>query len=123
MYFSYLRVAGDVNLRDAVGGHGVDVVHGLELVVHGRDVDVVHVEENAAVGAFDHLGQKLPLGHLGAGEGGIAGDVLDGHGNFEEVLNHAHALDGALDGLPGVRQRQQVVRVGSIHASPSRGGR
>ena len=57
-------MAGDVDLGDAMGGDGVDVVEGIELVVHRGDVDVVYVEKDAAVGAFDNFGQELPLGHL-----------------------------------------------------------
>ena len=112
-------VAGDVDLGDAVRGHGVDVVHGIELVVHGGDIDIVDVEENAAVGALGNFGDKFPLGHLGAGEGGVGADVFDGDGDFEEVLHHADALDGALDGFPGVGEGQQVVGIGSIDGAPA----
>ena len=58
------RVTGDMNLRHAVRGHRVDVIHRLELMIHGRDIDVVHVQQNAAVGALHDFGQELPLGHL-----------------------------------------------------------
>ena len=92
-------------------------------MIHRRDVDVVHVEQDAAVGALDNFGQKLPLGHLGAGEGGVGADVFDGDGNFKKVLHHADALDGALDGLPCVGQRQQIVGVGAVDRCPSRDGR
>src|SRR5271155_3702665 len=43
-------VAGDVDLGDALGRDGVDVVKGVEGVVLRGDVDVVDVEEDAAVG-------------------------------------------------------------------------
>ena len=63
------RVTGDVNLRDAIRGNGVHVLHRIELVIHRGDVDVVHVEQDAAVGALYHFIEELPLGHLGIGEG------------------------------------------------------
>ena len=66
MYFSYSHVTGDMNLRDAMRGHGVDILHRIELVIHCRDVDVIHVEQNAAVGALHHFIEKLPLRHLRA---------------------------------------------------------
>ena len=64
--FLVLRVPGNVNLRHALGGNRVHIVHGIELVVHRRDVDIVHVQQNAAVGALHHFGQELPLRHLRA---------------------------------------------------------
>jgi L-aminopeptidase/D-esterase-like protein len=48
------------------------------------DVNIVHVEEDAAVGALDDFGEELPLGHLGAGEGGVTADVLNGDGDLEK---------------------------------------
>src|ERR1035438_584696 len=112
-------MASDVNLRYTLGGDGVHVIHGSELVVHRGDVNIVYIEQNAAVGAFHDFGQELPLSHLGTGEGGVAADVLDGDGNIEIVLHHADALDGALDGLPCVGKREQVVRIGSVHTAPA----
>ena len=50
-----VRVAGQVVLHDAVGGDRVDVLVRVEAVVERADVDVVHVEQQAAVGL---LGQS-----------------------------------------------------------------
>ena len=63
-----LGVAGDVDLRDALGRHGVEIIVGIEVVVLRRDVDVVHVEQDSAVGALDDFGEKFPLGHFGQRE-------------------------------------------------------
>src|SRR5580658_6853692 len=79
-----LGVAGDVNLGNAMRGHGVDVIHGVKFVIHRGDVDVVDIEENAAVAALDDFAQKLPLGHLGAGERRVATYVFDSDGDFEK---------------------------------------
>jgi hypothetical protein len=87
MYFSYLRMAGDVNLRHAMRGDGIDVVDGVEFVVHRGDVDVVHVEQNSAIGALDDFGQELPLGHLGGGEFGVAELTFSTQRESREVLH------------------------------------
>ena len=85
--FLELRVAGDVNLRDAVGGHCVHVSQRIEAVVLRRDVNVIDVEQDAAVGALDDFVQKLPLGHFRDVILGVARDVFNDDGNFEEVLH------------------------------------
>jgi hypothetical protein len=64
-------VAGEVDLPDAVGRDRRQVGVRIEPVVPGRDVDVVHVEQDPAVGQAGHLGQKLPLLHLGRPERGV----------------------------------------------------
>ena len=113
------RMAGDMNLRDAMRGDGIHVVDRIELVIHGRDIDVVHIQKNAAISALDDFIQELPFGHLRAGEGGVGTNVFDGDRDFEVVLNVANTLDGALDSFPRIRQRKQVVRVGSIDRTPA----
>jgi len=114
-----LGMAGDVDLGYALGWDCIDVIHGSKLVVHGGDVDVVHVEEDSAIGALYYFGEELPLGHLRAGEGGVTADVFDGDGDFKEVLYHADAFYGSLDGLPCVWEREQVVGVGAVDAAPA----
>ena len=53
--FLITRMSGDVNLRDTFGRYRVHIIHGVELVVHRRNVNVVHVEQYAAIGALDHV--------------------------------------------------------------------
>ncbi len=114
-----LGVAGDVNLRDALGGDAVDVVEWIEAVILRRDVDVVDVEQDAAVGGFDDLVQELPLGHLGLVKFGVAADVFDGDGDLEEVLHLADAGGGRLDRFEGVGHGQKIVGVAAIDAAPA----
>ena len=59
-----LRVASDMNLPDTMTWHIVEVIVRVEVVVLRRDVNVVHVQQNTAVGQFDHFAQELPLCHL-----------------------------------------------------------
>ena len=104
--FLIAGVAGDMDLGDALGRYGVDVVHGVEVVIHGGDVDVVDVEEDAAIGALDDFVEELPLGHFGGGKFGVAADVFYGYGGFDEVLDFADAGGGFFYGFPGIRQRE-----------------
>jgi hypothetical protein len=57
--FLELGVTGKMRLRDTLRGHGVDVIHRIEAVVPGRDVDVVYIKQDSAVRRFDNLVQKL----------------------------------------------------------------
>ena len=114
-----LRVAGDVNLGYAVGGYAVYVLHGIEAVVLRGDVDVVDVEEDAAVGCVNNFVQELPLGHLGLVELGVAADVFYGDGDFKEVLHFADAGGGSTNGLKGVGEWEEIVGVAAVDASPA----
>ena len=77
-------MAGDMDLRDAFGRNAVDVIERIEAVILRRDVDIVYVEQNSAVGALDDFVQEFPLGHFGNVKFGIAADVFHGDGNFEK---------------------------------------
>ena len=114
------RMASDVDLRDALRRDAVDVVHGIELMVLRRHVDVIHVEQDAAIGGMDHLIQKLPLGHLGVVICRIAADVFDSDRNFEVVLHHANPFGCRPHSLERIRQRQQVVGIATVHAAPAK---
>ncbi len=59
-----------------------------------RNVNVVHVQQNAAVSLLDDLVQELPFGHLGHVIFGVAADVFDGDRNFQEVAHLADFLRG-----------------------------
>src|SRR6266576_7249889 len=59
-----LRVASDMNLPDTMTRQIVEVIVRVEVVVLRRDVNVVYVQQNTAVGRFDHFVQELPLCHL-----------------------------------------------------------
>ena len=115
-----LRVAGDMDLRNAFGRNAVDVVHWVEAVILRRDIDVVDVEQNPAVGRMDHLVQELPLGHLRFVVLGIAAYVFDSDGNLQEVLDLAHALRRSTHGFKRVRERQEIVGVAAVHAAPAK---
>src|SRR5260370_7379535 len=92
--FLKLGVTVDVNLGDPFGWNAVHILQRVESVIARRDVDVIYVEKNAAVGLFDHFVQELPLGHLGEMEFCIAADVLDGYRYFDKVLDLPHLFAG-----------------------------
>src|SRR5207237_10140796 len=91
-------MAGQVELRDPIGGDAGQVVARIESVVAGADIDVVDVEQDAAVGALGDPGEEFPLGHRRATEGDVAGDV------FEHDLPAQHLLD-LLHAAHHVRER------------------
>ena len=69
--------------------------------------------------ACDDFVEELPLGHFGVVKLGVAADVFDGDGDFEEVLHLADALGGVADGFPRVGQREEVMRVAAVDAAPA----
>ena len=50
--FLELGVAGDVNLPDTMVRDVVQVIVRIETMVFGRDIDVINVQKNSAVGQF-----------------------------------------------------------------------
>ena len=112
-------VAGNVDLADAVVGDVFEVIVGVEVVVFGRDVDVVDVEEDAAVGAFDDFGEELPFGHFGLVEFGVGGDVFDADGGFEEVAGGLDPGGSFAGGFEGVGHGEEVVGVGAVYGAPA----
>jgi hypothetical protein len=89
-------------------------------VVAGGDVDIIDIEQNAAVGPFHDLAQKFPFGHFGNVELGVAADVFHRDGHFQEIARLADFAGGDFGGGQGVRHGQQVVRVTAIHAAPAK---
>jgi len=49
------RVPGEVNLSDALGGDTVHVLRWVEVVILRRNIDVIYVEHDAAVGRVNHF--------------------------------------------------------------------
>ena len=74
------RVSRNVHLRNAFGRNEVHVLERIELVIDRADVNVIDVKQNAAVGALDYLGEKLPLRHLGVVKLRVAADVFENDG-------------------------------------------
>src|SRR6266404_6101946 len=117
--FFVFGMAGDVNLRDAFGGNAIYVIERIETVILRRDVDIVYVEQDAAVGAFHDFVQKFPFGHFGNVEFGVAADVFDGDRDFQIVAHIANFLGSFFRGFKRIRHGQQVVSVTAVDASPA----
>ena len=91
MYFSNLEWPGDVDLPDAVVRDVVEVIVGIEIVILRGDVDIVHVEQDAAVGPLDDFAQEFPLGHFRGVKFRVAADVFDA----DRALPENRALRGS----------------------------
>src|ERR1043165_889701 len=99
------RVAGEVDLADALRGHRRDVGAGVEAVVVGADEDVVDVEQDAAVSAAGQLGEKLVLLHVGVPEAHVARRILEQDAAAEAFLYRLHAAPDVRGRPLGVRHR------------------
>ena len=62
--FLELRMPRNVDLPDAIVRDIVEVGVWIEIVILRRNVNIVHIEENSAVGALDHFAQELPFRHF-----------------------------------------------------------
>ena len=112
-------VSGDVNLPDPIGGERLDVALGVDAAVAGAQVDVVHVEQEAAPGAGGDVVQEVGLVHL-AGERQVVGRVLDQDGAPDRLLVPVHTIDQPPQGVARAGQRQEVREPDPVRARPHR---
>ena len=117
--FFELGMAGDMNLGHALRIDAVEVIKRIEAVVLRRHVNIVHIQQDAAVGLLDHLVQELPFSHLGNVIFGVAAYVFNGHRNFQEITHVADVFSRLAGSLKGIRHRKQVVGISAIHAAPA----
>ena len=102
----------NMNLRYPLAADAIEIFVGIEIVILRRHVDVVHIQENPAVGALDDLVEELPFGHLGAMKFGVATHVLDGDRHFQVILSLANFACRLLGRLERVRHGKQIVLYG-----------
>ncbi len=107
-----MGVAGDVHLNDPIEGVASQHLVGIEAVVFGVDVDVVDVEEQAAVGLLADHGRKLGLAHLRDPHGQVVGDVLDRELDPQPISSLAHPGREAPGGGLVEGEGQQIVEHG-----------
>ena len=112
-------VAGQMKLHDPLVRNRANVLDRVEVVVHARHVDVVHVEQQAAVGVGRHAGEKLPLGHGRADKADVGAGVFQDQRPLEKILHDADPLDDVPQRRFVERHRQQVVSVDAGHAGPT----
>ena len=58
-----LAVTGQMDLEDALRRYPRQVIEGIEAVIVRAHEDVVHIEQDSAVGALGDASEKLPLRH------------------------------------------------------------
>src|ERR1017187_369050 len=104
-------VSGEVVLHDAVGRQRIDVGDGVEAVVYGAHVDVVHVEEHPAVGVSQEAREERGLGHRGGPELQVRRGVLEDERPFEQLGDLLHPTHDVAQRLLVVGQGQEVVRI------------
>ncbi len=83
--FPIFRVAGDMNLGDAIGRNAVHIIVRIKAVILRGNVNVIDVQQNAAIGPLDDLIEKFPLGHFRNVKFRVTADILDGDRNFQEI--------------------------------------
>ena len=88
-------------------------------MVARTDVDVVDIEQDAAVRPPGHRAEKFPLAHSGFAERYVRGDVLEQDLSAQRLLHTLDALDDMGEGLFGERQRPEVVRVTAAVTAPA----
>jgi hypothetical protein len=112
-------VAGEMDLDHAVARQTGEVGVRIEPVVVGAHLDVVHVEQDPAIGSLRDRGEELPLGHGGVAVGDVRRDVLERDLAPEDILNADHSLDDVRERLLGVGERPEVVDVMAAVPSPA----
>ncbi len=115
-----VRMSRQMDLPDAVDRHAGDVIERRKAVIDRVYVDIVHVEQDAAVGALGDSGQELPFGHRGVLVGQVARNILDQNAPAQPLLHVADSRRGRGHRFFGERQREQIVRVMPSERAPAK---
>ncbi len=110
--------ARQMNLADGVQRQIADVAQRIAAVIDAGDVDVVHVEQQAATGAADHLGQEGSLVHRRAFKLEIGRRVLDQYLAPQALLYPVNVIADTVQRGTVVGHRQQVVEEHLAMAGP-----
>ena len=100
---------GQVNFADMCQWHGADRGVGVIAVVDAAHMHIVHVQQQPAAGAPQHLGQKCSLVPGGSRKLDISGRVFQQHTPPQVRLHLVDVVAYPLQCVGVVRQRQQVV--------------
>ncbi len=88
-------------------------------MIPGRDVDIVDIEQNAAIGLFYYFIQELPFGHFRNVELRVAADVFNRNRDLQTRHRLAYLGRGNFGGFECVRHGQEIMRVRAIDTAPA----
>src|SRR5262249_39091167 len=112
-------MSDDVYLRYTIVWNVVEVQTWIESVILRCNVDVVDVQKNSAICLFSHFCEKLPFGHFRDSELCVTAHILHADRKLQVLPHHFYSLGR----IPGCAEclgnREQIVRVSSIHAAPA----
>ena len=98
-----------------IGQKGPDI----EAVVDAADIDVVHIEQQMAIGAAHQLRNEFPFAQFVCRVSDIARYVFEQNPAAEKILHLLHAIRQMPQRRFGVRHRQQIVQIVMIDARPA----
>ena len=104
---------GDMQVADAVCGHGADEFHRLIAMIDTVDVDVVHVKQQVAIRFLNDGTNKLRFVKFTFGRQ-IVGHILQRHPFADNILNLLHTPGGMGDGFFSEWHGQQVVELAAV---------
>ena len=85
-------------------------------MIDGVDVNIVHVQMNAAVGFTGNSVEELNLIHFGKRGMQVVGGVFHSNAAAQPVLHFADTARGMLHHFFSERQRQQIVKMTAVVA-------
>src|ERR1700688_4269652 len=84
-----------------------------------RNINVVYIQKNTAIGLLNHFAQELPFRHFRGMVFGVTADVLDADRHFQKVAGGLNLFGSMPCDGKGVRHRQQIMRITAIDTSPA----
>ncbi len=111
-------MAGEVDLADRLDGQCLEIGDRVEPEIPRADMDVVDVAQDAAAGSAGDFGDELRLGDRRMPIAEIGRRVLDQQPPAERRLRLLDVPAEEVEARLGVRERQQVVEVGSADRAP-----
>ncbi len=112
-------MSGEMNLDNPVTGNRIDEFQRIEIMVEGGNKDVVHIEQEPAIGPLAQFPDKRPFIHFGLGESHITRHVFDCYPASEKILDPPDSIGDMVECFGGVRDRQEVVKIDPMYPSPA----
>ncbi len=109
-----------MDLTDSLGRNSREIFQGREAVIDGADVDIVNVQQNAAVGFVGDCGKKDPFRHRRNRIGQVAGNIFHQDAPPESVLYLADSSGNVPHRFFSVGKRQKIVCKAAADCAPTK---
>jgi hypothetical protein len=101
-----IRMSREMDLDNPVRGNSIDELQRIEVMVEGGNKDIVHIEQEPAIGPLAEFPDKRPFIHFRLGESHITRHVFDCYPAPEKILDPPDPIGDMVERFHSVRDWQ-----------------